>query len=99
MTDDAANQAINDANANDPEYQVGVEKLAFVREQMASMWKDNEEKEISCPYCLSVVPVGAPACCDTLNRAVNAVLEAQVVVDKLDRAKRIHELSGGRYRN
>jgi len=99
MSDDAVNQAINDANANDPEYQAGMDKLAFVREQMAAMWRDHEEKEISCPYCLSVVPVGSPVCCETLQRAVKAVLEAQDIVDKLETAKRIHEISGGRYRN
>jgi hypothetical protein len=98
MSDDAITGAINDANANDPEYQASVDKLAFVREQMASMWRDGVEKEISCPYCLSVVPVGAPVCCGTLQRAVVAILEAQEVVDKLEKAKRIHELSGGRYR-
>jgi len=99
MNDDALNQVINDANGKDLEYQAGVDKLAFVREQMAAMWRDKEEKEISCPYCLSVVPVGAPVCCDTLIRAVSAILEAQEVVDKLETAKRIHEISGGRYRN
>ena len=99
MSDDRVTQAINDANANDPEYQAGVDKLAFVREQMAAMWRDREEKEISCPYCMSVVPVGAMVCCGTLQRAVTAILEAQEVVDKLEKAKRIHELSGGRYRN
>jgi len=100
MNDDALNQVVNDANAADPEYQAGVEKIAFVREQMASMWADNMEKELSCPYCLSVVPVGAKVCCGTLERAVAAILEAQEVVDRLDKAKRIHELSGGsRYRH
>jgi hypothetical protein len=99
LSDDALNQAINDANANDPEYQAGVDKLAFVREQMASMWRNGTEKELSCPYCMSVVTVGESPCCDTLWRAVNAILEAQEVVDKLEKAKRIHELSGGRYRN
>jgi hypothetical protein len=95
MNDDAAKQAIDEAN--DPEYLAGVEKLAFVREQMASMWRDCVEKEMSCPYCLSVVPVGAPVCCGTLERAVQAILVAQDAVDRLDKAKRIQELSGGRY--
>jgi hypothetical protein len=98
LSDDPITQAINDANDKDPEYQESVDKLAFVREQMAAMWKDAEEKEISCPYCLSVVPIGAPPCCGTLYRAVEAILEAQNVVDKLETAKRIHEISGGRYR-
>ena len=98
MTEDEATNVINEAN--DPAYQAGMEKLAFVREQMASMWADNMEKELSCPYCLSVVPVGAKVCCGTLERAVAAILEAQEVVDRLDKAKRIHELSGGsRYRH
>jgi hypothetical protein len=90
---DPINDAIDAANKPDPEYQAGVDKLAFVREQMARMWAQDRELELSCPYCLSVVPVGASVCCGTLQRAVNAILEAQDVVDKLDRAKRIHELA------
>ena len=97
MTEDEATNVINEAN--DPAYQAGMEKLAFVREQMASMWKDGIEKEISCPYCLSVVPVGAKACCGTLERAVHAILQAQDVADRIEKAERIRELSGGRYVN
>jgi hypothetical protein len=79
--------------ANDPQLAKGNEKLGFVREQMEAMWREGCEKEISCPYCLSVVPVGAAACCATLQRAVNAILEAQNVCDKLDTARRIQEIA------
>jgi hypothetical protein len=88
------NDAINEANANnDPEYVRGVEKLGFVREQMEAMWRERREKEMSCPYCLSVVPVGAKACCGTLERAVAAILQAQDVADKLETAQRIAEIA------
>jgi hypothetical protein len=83
---------INAAN-DDPEYIAGMDKLAFVREQMERMWLEKRELELNCPYCLSIVPVGASACCGTLQRAVNAILEAQSVADKLDQARRIQEIA------
>jgi hypothetical protein len=85
------NDAIN--AVNDPELEKGNEKLRFVREQMETMWREKREREISCPYCLSVVPVGAPVCCGTLQRAVNAILQAQDAVDRLDKARRIQEIA------
>jgi len=67
------------------------EKLEFVRDQMVKMWEEKRELEISCPYFLSVVPAGAPACCGTLTRAVDAILENQEVAERLERAYRIAE--------
>jgi hypothetical protein len=66
-------------------------KLEFVREQMVRMWEEKRELEISCPYCLSVVPAGSSACCGTLERAVNAILENQEIAERLERAYRIAE--------
>lgn len=67
------------------------EKLAFVKEQIINMQREGKEHELSCPYCLSVIPIGAGPCCMTFFRAVSAIMEAQETLDRIDQAQRILE--------
>ena len=71
----------------------GQEKLEFVRNQMQEIWRTGQEKHVHCPYCLTTVAVGQPACCGTLYRAVNAVIEAREMVDRFEFANKIRERS------
>lgn len=59
------------------------ERIAFVWEQMRTMWARAEHLPLQCPYCLSTVPVGADMCCPTMKRAVAAIAERENAVDKL----------------
>ena len=71
----------------------GQEKLEFVRDQMQEIWRTGQEKHVHCPYCLTTVAIGKPACCGTLHRAVNAVIEAREMVDRIEFANKILERS------
>ena len=71
----------------------GEEKLEFVRDQMQEIWRTGQEKHVHCPYCLTTVAIGKPACCGTLHRAVNAVIEAREMVDRIEFANKILERS------
>ena len=71
----------------------GKEKLEFVRDQMQEIWRTGQEKHVHCPYCLTTVAIGKPACCGTLHRAVNAVIEAREMVDRIEFANKILERS------
>ena len=71
----------------------GDEKLEFVRDQMQIMWREQKEMDIHCPYCLNVVEHGDSACCETLMKAVNAIIEAQTLIDRIELANRILEQS------
>ena len=71
----------------------GDEKLEFVRDQMQVMWREQKEMDIHCPYCLHVVNPGDSVCCETLMKAVNAIIEAQNLIERIELANRILEQS------
>lgn len=74
-----------------PALSEGERKLAFVREQCQKMWLEGKETEMSCPYCLSIVPVGESPCCPTLARAVYEIIYAQQMIEAVDQANRIRD--------
>ena len=63
----------------------GEQKLEFVRDQCNDMWDRGETTSIKCPYCLETLPKDKPACCSTLLRATNVIVEARRNVDRLMR--------------
>jgi hypothetical protein len=54
----------------------GERKVDYVWEQMRKARISPEICKIQCPYCLSVVSDGKP-CCQTLGRAMAAILERE----------------------
>jgi hypothetical protein len=59
------------------------ERIAYVWNQMRAMWSKAEHVPLMCPYCLKMNAVGAELCCPTLKRAVQAIVERENAVDKL----------------
>jgi hypothetical protein len=59
----------------------GDEKLSFVRDQMLKIWESGKEGDVTCPYCFTVVKAGKPPCCETLWRAVDAIIDRIKLVD------------------
>jgi hypothetical protein len=67
-----------------PQCMTSEQRLAYVWEQVRlaklAVEFGSNPKDIQCPYCLCGVPAGATPCCDTLGRAIAAILEREDVM-------------------
>lgn len=58
----------------------GTEKLQFVAEQLASTLP-GQRAVLDCPYCLGRTRAREVFCCETLLKAVTAILEAKEQIE------------------
>ena len=74
---------------NSPDIMSGEDKLAFVKEQLVPLLENNQlNPKLDCPYCGSVWDQEV-ACCPTMARAAQAIVEAYDLMQKIDMANRI----------
>lgn len=69
----------------------GEENLQLVQDWCDEVWAKKRPLPFDCPYCGTHVGTKDEVCCETLEKAVNAIIERQQVADQITFAQRIQD--------